>query len=67
MGKTDVAVLGAHQFNPKLSTMLLTFGAYHQKRWDTNDDTFIDMPLLQQFNVMNRWKYSGEKLRGRLA
>ncbi len=67
MGKTDLALLGAHQFNPKLSTMLLTFGTYLQERWDTNDDTFIDMPLLQQFNIMNRWKYNGEKVRGQLG
>lgn len=64
MGKTDVAVLGAHQFSPKLSTMLLTFGTYHQTRWDTNDDTFIDMPLVRQFNIMNRWKYVGDRVRG---
>lgn len=57
MGKTDIAVLGAHQFNSKLSTMLLTFGTYLQKKWDTNNDTFIDMPLLQQFNIMNRWTH----------
>lgn len=67
MGKTDVAVLGAYQFNPKLSTMLLTFGTTLQKRWDMNDDTFIDMPLLQQFNLMNRWKYSGDKIRGQIG
>ncbi len=67
MGKTDVAVLGAHQFSPKFSTMLLTFGTYHQTRWDTNDDTFIDMPLVQQFNIMNRWKYVGDKLRGQFG
>ena len=67
MGKTDVAVLGAHQLNPHLSTMLLTFGTYQQNRWDTNNDTFIDMPLLQQFNIMNRWKYSGEKFRAQFG
>jgi len=67
MGKTEVSLLGTHQFNSKLSTMLLTFGTYLQKRWDTNNDTFIDMPLLQQFNIMNRWKYSGEKLRGQIG
>jgi len=67
MGKSDVAVLGAHQFDPKLSMMLLTFGTYQQKRWDTNNDTFIDMPLLQQFNIMNRWKYDGGKVRGQIG
>lgn len=67
MGKTDVTLLGTHQFNPKLSTMLLTFGTWLQKRWDTNNDTFIDMPLVQQFNIMNRWKYSGETFKGQIG
>jgi len=67
MGKSDVALLGAHQFSPELSAMLLTYGTVLQKRWDTNDDTFIDMPLVQQFNIMNRWKYSGEKFRGQIG
>lgn len=60
MGKMDVSLLGAHQFNDKLGTMLLTYGSMLQKRWDMNDDTFIDMPLLKQFNFMNRWKYDGD-------
>jgi len=67
MGKTDVAVLSAHQINSRLSTMLLTFGTYLNKRWDANDDTFIDMPLSQQFNIMNRWKYSGDKFKGQIG
>jgi len=67
MGKTDVAVLSATQINSNISTMLLTFGTYLSKRWDMNDDTFIDMPLLQQFNIMNRWKYSGDKFKGQIG
>lgn len=67
MGKLDLAVLGAHQFNPRLSTMLLTFGTTLQQRYDSNDDSFIDMPLLQQFNLMNRWKYNGDRFRGQIG
>lgn len=67
MGKTDVSVLGAHQVNDKLSTMLLTFGTYLDQRWDTNDDTFMDKPLLQQFNIMNRWKYNGDRVKGQFG
>ncbi len=67
MGKIDVAVLGAHQFNPKLSTMLLTFGTNFQNKWDMNNDTFLDMPLLQQFNIMNRWKYAGDHFEGQIG
>jgi len=67
MGKTDVSVHGALHLNPKLSTMLLTYGTYMQEKWDTNNDTFIDMPLLKQFIILNRWKYSGEKFKGQFG
>lgn len=67
MGKTDVALLGAYELSPKVSSMLLTFGSFLNQSWDNNDDTFLDMPLLQQLNVMNRWKYDGDKIRGQLG
>ena len=67
MRKSDIAILSAKQFNPKLSTMLLTYTTFLQNKIDTNDDTFLDMPLMQQFNIMNRWKYNGEKFRGQVG
>lgn len=67
MGKADLAILGTHEVTPQLSTMLLTFGTYLNQRWDNNEDGFIDMPLLQQFNLMNRWKYQGEEFRGQIG
>jgi len=67
MGKSDIAILGAMQFNPKISTMLLTYSTFLNNKTDTNDDTFLDMPLMQQFNIMNRWKYNGEKFKGQIG
>ncbi len=28
------------------------------KKFDKNDDSFLDMPLQKQINVMNRWQYT---------
>ncbi len=53
-------------FNTKLSdkwsTGLYLHGNTHQENHDVNSDGFLDMPLYNQINVMNRWQYiNGEK------
>ncbi|APY07820.1 TonB-dependent receptor [Winogradskyella sp. J14-2] len=46
----------------KWSTGLYIHGNTHQQKHDVNDDGFLDMPLYNQINVMNRWQYTnGEK------
>jgi len=67
MGKADLALLGATEVNDNLSTMLLTYGTILNNKWDTNEDTFLDKPLMQQLNIMNRWKYVGDAFRGQLG
>ncbi|WP_223034848.1 TonB-dependent receptor [Hanstruepera marina] len=42
----------------KWSTGLYLHGNYHNKRHDVNNDGFMDMPLYDQVNVMNRWQYT---------
>lgn len=42
----------------KWSTGLYVHGNLLSKKHDVNDDGFLDMPLSDQINVMNRWQYS---------
>lgn len=53
--------LNSH-FNTKISekwsTGIYLHGNTHQKKHDVNDDGFLDMPLYDQINVMNRWQYT---------
>lgn len=42
----------------KWSTGLYLHGNTHQEKHDVNDDGFLDMPLYNQINVMNRWQYT---------
>ncbi len=42
----------------KWSTGLYLHGDLRDTKFDENDDTFLDMPLTQQINVMNRWQYT---------
>ena len=46
----------------KWSTGLYVHGNHRDKKFDKNDDSFLDVPLKEQINVMNRWQYTnGEK------
>ncbi len=42
----------------KWSTGLFLHGNIRDKKFDKNDDSFLDMPLAKQFNFMNRWQYT---------
>ena len=42
----------------KWSTGLYLHGSTQQNKHDVNDDGFLDMPLYNQVNVMNRWQYT---------
>ena len=44
--------------NDKWSTGFYIHGNTHQAKHDVNHDGFLDMPLYNQINVMNRWQYT---------
>ncbi|NNK55079.1 MAG: TonB-dependent receptor [Flavobacteriaceae bacterium] len=44
--------------NDKWSTGLYVHGNLRDTKFDRNDDGFLDTPLAQQINVMNRWQYT---------
>lgn len=46
------------QVSDKWSTGLYLHGSSLQQNHDVNDDGFLDMPLYNQINVMNRWQYT---------
>ena len=59
--KVEANAEGNLHFNDKLSTGLL---AHYENMWmehDDNGDGFMDMPKVQQFDVMNRWTYKSDK------
>ncbi|MFC4723487.1 TonB-dependent receptor domain-containing protein [Geojedonia litorea] len=44
--------------NGKWSTGLYLHGNIRDKKFDMNDDSFLDAPLQKQVNLMNRWQYT---------
>ncbi|MDN3492862.1 TonB-dependent receptor [Winogradskyella bathintestinalis] len=49
------------KISEKWSTGLYLHGNTHQQEHDVNDDGFLDMPLYNQINVMNRWQYINQE------
>lgn len=46
-----------HKFSDKWATSLLAHGNARQAKSDHNHDGFIDHPLGNQINLLNRWQY----------
>lgn len=46
------------KLSDKWSTGLYLHGNTHNKKHDVNDDGFMDMPIYDQINIMNRWQYT---------
>ncbi len=59
MGKGEVSFNTRFDVGKKknVSSMLMLFAANQFAKIDMNDDTFLDVPMNQQINVMNRWDY----------
>ncbi len=61
MGRIEANVNLAHKLNNKWSTALLLHGNLSSMKVDNNKDGFLDLPLGQQINIINRWKYADNK------
>ncbi|MCG2431139.1 TonB-dependent receptor [Aequorivita sp. F64183] len=49
------------QVTNRWSTGLYIHGNMRDYEFDKNNDSFIDAPLMQQVNVMNRWQYTDQE------
>jgi outer membrane receptor for ferrienterochelin and colicins len=59
-GRFEINQQGAYKLNSKLSTGVFSHYSQQASRIDGNGDGFLDLPLFQLVNVMNRWKYASE-------
>ncbi|MFM6948246.1 MAG: TonB-dependent receptor domain-containing protein [Aquirufa sp.] len=59
-GRFEINQQGAHKFNSKLSTGIFTHYSQQASKIDGNGDGFLDLPLFQLINVLNRWKYASD-------
>jgi len=59
-GRMEANIATALKLNDKVSTSLLLHGSTLQTKIDHNHDGFLDMPMSELVNVVNRWMFSGE-------
>lgn len=56
-GRYEGNAVGAVELNDRLSTALFVNYYNEERSHDKNGDTFLDMPKMHAFSVMNRWHY----------
>lgn len=56
-GRTELNIQTKHELSPKWTTSLFLHGNQRKKKTDQNKDGFLDMPLSQQINILNRWQF----------
>jgi len=57
-----------HEFSPRVGTTLFVHGNGTVRQNDMNDDGFMDSPMRQQYNVLNKWKFIiGKRVEGQIG
>ncbi|MCC7331774.1 MAG: TonB-dependent receptor [Flavobacteriales bacterium] len=59
--RAELNIHAGQKMNDKWSTMQFAHLSNQSYMFDKNNDSFLDLPLKQQYNFFNRWKYKGEK------
>lgn len=65
--RTELNASYSNQINKRLSSILFLHGSDAGLKRDDNHDSFLDGPLGQQVNVLNRWHYQGDQVEGQLG
>lgn len=63
-GRTEMNVATNHPIGKRWHTGILLNGNLTRNSMDPNKDGFYNMPSGEGFNLINRWKYQGEKWEG---
>lgn len=67
MGRLEANVHLGDKLSEKWSTALLVHANAIRQKNDNNKDGFLDLPLRDQMNVLNRWKYFGKYYRAQFG
>ncbi len=57
-GRAELNTHINHKINDKWSTGVYIHGNQRTEKFDKNEDSFLDVPLANQINVLNRWQYA---------
>jgi len=67
MGRVELNANHAADLTDKWSTAVLLHADYLGNEVDGNEDGFMDLPKSRQLNLMNRYKYVGERVRSQIG
>ncbi len=60
-GRLELNTHFNQKINDKWQTGFYVHGNYRGEKFDNNNDTFLDIPLAKQINIMNRWQYANNE------
>ena len=60
-GRYEANADASVKLTDKWSTMLLAHYENETRSHDANDDGFADIPMVEQYNLFNRWAYMGDR------
>jgi outer membrane cobalamin receptor len=66
-GRMEANVHAAQPTGRNSANLLMVHGNFFDVEMDQNNDGFMDMPLTQRINVMDRWMYQGERRSGQVT
>lgn len=66
-GKVEANAGLSFNVNEKWSTNILAHGSGNTRKLDMNNDGFLDKPLSNTINVLNRWNYLSDKMTAKLG
>lgn len=57
LGRQEANVALKYRLNPNISTMVMVHGSRNPRRMDFNNDGFLDLPVSEQIQFTNRWRW----------
>lgn len=66
-GRLEANIQSGYVFNEKVGMNINAHASTILRENDMNKDGFLDIPRSQQYNVFNRWKFTGKKLMGQIV
>ncbi len=56
-GRLESTINSAVRLNDQWSTMVMAHGEILENKFDHNENSFLDHPLLRKYNIVNRYRY----------
>jgi len=57
-GRNEINLQGNWKISDKWSSGVFVHGNQRTQEMDRNGDTFLDVPIAKQYNVLNRWQFT---------